>query len=516
MNALISVSDKTGIVEFATQLHSLGVTILSTGGTATTLVNAGIPVTKVADVTGFPEILDGRVKTLHPKIHGGLLGVPSLAQHVAQMAEHGIEKIDLAVINLYPFEQTLARAGATDAEIIENIDIGGPAMVRAAAKNFEHTCVVVNPSRYAEIIGLLTATDTSKPITSAAEVPMATKRALALEAFSHTAQYDARISGYFANTTNTMFPIETAAPMRLDIPLRYGENPHQQAALYGRFTKIFTTLHGKELSYNNILDIDASAKLCSEFTQPTVCIFKHTNPCGVAQGSTLVDAWDAAFATDTVSPFGGIVCVNREVTLEFAEHIHSIFTEVIIAPSFTADALERLTKKKDRRLVTINTELFTSAQAMDMRSVTGGLLLQQADVLLTAPGGLNVVTERKPTQPELDAMEFAWKVAKHVKSNAIVYALADRTLAIGAGQMSRVDSARIAVQKARDAGLSLDGCAVASDAFFPFADGLLQAAEAGATCVIQPGGSVRDAEVIQAANENNLAMVFTGMRHFRH
>ncbi len=507
MTALISVSDKTGIVEFAQALHSLGIDIISTGGTAAALTAAGIPTTKVSDITGFPEIMDGRVKTLHPKIHGGLLGVLDNPEHVAQMKEHGIASIDIAVINLYPFEQTVARPEATDEEIIENIDIGGPAMVRAAAKNFQHTCIIVNPSRYAEVLEVLSSGQTPS---------LDLRRTLALEAFSHTAQYDARISQYFAQSVGMRYPAETGLPLRRHMSLRYGENPHQDAALYGDYSNVFTTLHGKELSYNNILDIDAASKLCLEFDEPTVCIIKHTNPCGVGTGTSLLDAWEKAFATDTVSPFGGIVCVNREIDLAFADHIHSIFTEVLIAPSFAPDALERLQKKKDRRLVVMNATALRKAMLTDVRSVAGGILMQQHDAQLLSSEGLRVVTSREPSQTELAAMMFAWKVAKHVKSNAIVYALADRTLAIGAGQMSRVDSARIAVRKAADAGLSLEDCAVASDAFFPFADGLIQAAEAGATCVIQPGGSVRDEEVVAAANERNLAMAFTGMRHFKH
>ncbi len=507
MTALLSVSDKTGIVEFAAGLHALGIRIISTGGTASTIAEAGVPVTTVSTVTGFPEILGGRVKTLHPHIHGGLLAQRNNVHHMEQLAKHGIEPIDLVVVNLYPFEATLHREGALDGEIIENIDIGGPAMLRASAKNYEHVVVVVNPQHYQQILEFLRTDD---------DVPMPIRKQLAMEAFSHTAYYDATISAWFARQSDMLFPHETALPLRKEFSLRYGENPHQQAALYGRFTTIFTTLHGKELSYNNILDIDAAARLSLEFTEPTVCIIKHTNPCGVGSAANLVDAWDKAFATDAVSPFGGIVCVNREVDESFANHIHSIFTEVIIAPSFTAAALEQLRKKKDRRLVAVNTDRLMASHGMEVRSVSGGILVQQSDSPLLDEQTVHVVTKRHPSSAELAAMMFAWKVAKHVKSNAIVYALPDRTLAIGAGQMSRLDSARIAVRKAADANLDLSGCAVASDAFFPFADGLLQAAEAGARCVIQPGGSVRDEEVIAAADEKGLAMMFTGMRHFKH
>ena len=507
--ALLSVSDKTGITDLAAALHQAGVSIISTGGTAAALAAAGIPVTKVSDVTGFPEVMDGRVKTLHPKIHGGLLAQLDNPAHVAQMQEHGISSIDLAVINLYPFENTVANPLAEHHDVIENIDIGGPAMVRAAAKNHAHTLIVVNPQNYDTILDY---------IRSGTTVPMDLRERLAYEAYAHTAQYDARIAAYFSNRLDQgrgTLPVETALPLRLDQSLRYGENPHQQAALYGSFTQIFQPLHGKELSFNNILDINAATALTAEFSQPTVTIVKHNNPCGVGSGESLIEAWERAFTTDTVSPFGGIVCVNREIDLTFADLIHSIFTEVIIAPSYTEEALQRLQKKKDRRLIRLDTDRYRAQSSLDVRSVAGGFLVQSGDDALMH-GEPAVVTKRTPTQEELQSMMFAWTVAKHVKSNAIVYARADRTLGIGAGQMSRVDSARIAVRKAQDAGLDLAGCAVASDAFFPFADGLLQAAEAGATCVIQPGGSVRDAEVIAAADEHGIAMMFTGMRHFRH
>lgn len=505
--ALLSVSDKSGIVDVAAALHAHGVRIVSTGGTASTLVAAGIPVTPVSDLTGFPEIMDGRVKTLHPAIHGGLLARLDDPSHVEQMTAHGITSIDLAIINLYPFEQTVARSESTHDDIIENIDIGGPAMVRAAAKNHAHTLIIVNPTNYAEVLGYIERGEA---------VPMEVRERLAFEAYSHTAQYDARISAYFAARLQKPFPGETALPLRLQQSLRYGENPHQQAALYGSFGSIFTQHHGKELSYNNIMDIDAASKLALEFDEPTVVIIKHTNPCGVGSGMSLVDAWAKAFATDTVSPFGGIVAVNREIDKAFAETVHSIFTEVLIAPSFTPEALELLQKKKDRRLMTVSYDALRSSLGMEVRSVAGGLLLQTSDAALLDDASLRVVTDRAPSDDERAAMLYAWKIAKHVKSNAIVYASADRSLAIGAGQMSRLDSARIAVRKAQDAGIDLKGCAVASDAFFPFADGLLQAAEAGAACVIQPGGSVRDEEVIAAANEQGLAMMFTGMRHFKH
>lgn len=504
--ALLSVSDKSGISELAQHLHILGYKILSTGGTAKAISEAGVPVVSVSAVTGFPEIMDGRVKTLHPNVHGGLLAVMDNPSHVKALSEHGIEKIDVLVVNLYPFEATVANVDATHAEVIENIDIGGPAMVRAAAKNYLHTVVIVNPSRYASLMEMLTA----------GEVSVATRQNLALEAFAHTAQYDARITQYLSTFTQATDVRESAIPLRVEQLLRYGENPHQTATLYGEFKTIFQQLHGKELSFNNIIDIDAAAKICAEFQEPCVVIVKHTNPCGVGVAGTITDAWHKAFATDTVSPFGGIVAVNREIDLEFAQTIHAIFTEVVIAPSFSADALDLLQKKKDRRLMICDAQKLSLVSNSDVRSVSGGFLVQSADSDLLNTDALKVVTERQPTDEEHAAMMFAWTIAKHVKSNAIVYTAADRTLAIGAGQMSRVDSARIAVRKAADANLSLTGCAVASDAFFPFADGLLQAAEAGATCVIQPGGSIRDEEVIAAANEKGLTMMFTGMRHFKH
>ena len=505
MTALLSVSDKTGIVAFARELHALGVRILSTGGTAKALIEADIPVTGVSDVTGFPEIMDGRVKTLHPKIHGGILGRMDHTADLDQMRQHGIEHIDIVVVNLYPFEQTVANPASTDADIIENIDIGGPAMVRASAKNHEHVTIIVNPQHYPAVIEQLKQGGTTLQL----------RRQLAMEAFSHTAQYDARISQYFSRSI-AGFLAEGALPLRMDQPLRYGENPHQKAVLYGSFTSLFRQLHGKELSYNNILDIDAAVGLCLEFDEPTVVIVKHNNPCGVGSDASLVEAYRKAFATDTVSPFGGIIAVNQPVDLAFAEEVHSLFAEVLIAPSFSEEALSLLQKKKDRRLMLLDRTAYDATVKTSVRSIAGGFLVQDADAALYSDEHLRVVTSRTPSDDERQAMLYAWKIAKHVKSNAIVYATHDRSLAIGAGQMSRVDSARIAVRKAQDAGIDLTGCAVASDAFFPFADGLLQAAEAGASCVIQPGGSIRDEEVIAAANEKGLAMLFTGMRHFRH
>jgi phosphoribosylaminoimidazolecarboxamide formyltransferase/IMP cyclohydrolase len=506
--ALLSVSDKTGIVDLAKELHSFGIELISTGGTATLLLEAGLPVKKVKDITGFPEIMDGRVKTLHPKIHGGLLARLNNPKHKEEMEEHGINSIDLAIVNLYPFEKTISQPGIDPETCIENIDIGGPAMVRASAKNFEWTAIVVNPKHYQELLAQLK---------QGLCLSLPFRKLLAGEAFAHTANYDAMIARWFAQQQGITFPDLLTLSYPVDQSLRYGENPHQQATLYGSFTSMFTQLHGKELSYNNIMDIDAAARIALEFDEPCTVIVKHNNPCGVGIGETLSDAYHKAFATDTVSPFGGILAFNREIDLATAETIHSLFAEVLIAPAFSDDALVLLTKKKDRRLLLCNYDALSQAiKGMHIRSVAGGLLIQHEDAQLLNEEALHIVTDRKPTIEESKSMDFAWRIAKHVKSNAIVYASSDRTLAIGAGQMSRLDSARIAVKKAQDAGIDLKGCAVASDAFFPFADGMLQAVEAGATAVIQPGGSVRDAEVIAAANEHQVTMMLTGMRHFRH
>jgi phosphoribosylaminoimidazolecarboxamide formyltransferase/IMP cyclohydrolase len=497
------------VLEFARALQARGVEILSTGGTAAHLRDGGVPVTAVSDVTGFPEILDGRVKTLHPRIHAGILADTDNPRHTAQLAEHGIAPIELLVINLYPFEQTIARPGVTLAEAVEQIDIGGPAMIRAGAKNHRHTAVVVNPARYPALLAELAASDGALSAGTCSE--------LAREVFRHTAGYDAAIANHLdaaAGGDGTL-----PAVLRLGLPkeldLRYGENPHQRAALYGTFTRTMEQLHGKELSYNNILDIGAAAGLVREFSLPAVVIVKHTNPCGVATGATPAEAYAKALATDRTSAFGGIVALNRPLDAEAAAAINEIFTEVIIAPAFADGVLDLLRKKKDRRLIR-SADLAAHSAGRDIRSVPGGLLVQTTDAVDFDPAALRVVTHRAPTAEERAAMEFAWRVAKHVKSNAIVYARADRTIGVGAGQMSRVDSARIAARKAEDAGLSVRGTAVASDAFFPFPDGLLEAVRAGSTAVIQPGGSVRDEEVIRAADDNDLAMVFTGIRHFKH
>jgi len=510
--ALLSVSNKSGIVDFARALSEMGVELVSTGGTAKALREAGLTVMDISDITGFPEMMDGRLKTLHPAVHGGLLARLDDASHRQAMMEHGIVSIDLAVVNLYPFEQTVARGDASHQEIIEQIDIGGPAMVRSSAKNYLHTVIVVSPDRYEDILTELR--------TNGMTIRDQTRIVLAAEAFQHTAWYDAAIASYMARSAGIADGTMPGDRLSINLPraqaLRYGENPHQEGALYGSFDSIFEQLHGKELSYNNILDIDAAARCVLDFNDPTVVIVKHTNPCGVASATTLGEAWAKAFATDTRSPFGGIVAVNRPLDREVAETINQIFTEVIIAPAFSEDALALLQRKRDRRLIRCDVANLRASFAVEVRSVAGGLLAQTSDTLLMSSEGVQVVTKRQPDEREMRAMEFAWKVAKHVKSNAIVYASDDRTLGIGAGQMSRVDSAMTAVRKAAAAGLDLAGCAVASDAFFPFADGLLEAVEAGATCVIQPGGSVRDQEVIDAADAHAIAMVMTGMRHFRH
>ena len=505
--ALLSVYDKRGIVELAQGLEQHNVEIISTGGTARTLREAGVSVTDISEITQFPEMMDGRVKTLHPKIHGGLLALPDNEEHVATMSEHGIKSIDFVVVNLYPFEQTLANPSSTEDEIIEQIDIGGPAMIRSAAKNWKHTAVVVNPDRYDAILTELETNNLSLSDT--------TRRELTGEAYARTAAYDTHIARYFASKEKAAPPL--SIHYRVDQSLRYGENPHQEATLYGNFTGIFRQLHGKELSFNNILDIDAAAKIANEFNEPTLVIVKHSNPCGVGSGSSLHEAWEKAFATDRQSPFGGIIAVNRPLDLQTATAINDIFTEVLIAPEFLDETFELLRKKKNRRLLTLDYNLLRSSlKTSQLRSVAGGLLLQDFDNDLYSDKGIKVVTKREPTDEEMNAMKFAWRIAKHVKSNAIVYAKSDRTLGIGAGQMSRVDSAMIAARKAEIAELDLSGCAVASDAFFPFADGLMEAVAAGATAAIQPGGSIRDQEVIEAADKHGIAMVFTEMRHFRH
>ncbi|MGA9778197.1 MAG: bifunctional phosphoribosylaminoimidazolecarboxamide formyltransferase/IMP cyclohydrolase [Limisphaerales bacterium] len=511
--ALLSVSDKTGLVPFAQALTAAGVELISTGGTAKALREAGLAVKDISEHTGFPEMLDGRVKTLHPKVHGGLLFIRGNAKHEAAVQEHNIQPIDLVVVNLYPFEETVARPDVSLHDAIENIDIGGPSMLRSAAKNHESVTVVVDPLDYAEVAG---------QIQTNGNTTLELRRKLAAKVFARTAAYDAAIAAYlqkeFVTAQNSGFPASLSITAPLAQPLRYGENPHQKAALYGRFREFFQQLHGKELSYNNILDAMAAANLITEFAgePPTLAILKHMNPCGVGQGPSLREAWEKAFATDQQAPFGGIIAVNRTLDGACADAIAEIFSEVIIAPDFSAEALAILQKKKNLRLLK-SLESPLNAQSWDVRSVgAGSYLLQERDLKKTAAADLKIVTRRQPSEAELSAMLFGWRVVKHVKSNAIVYVAADRTLGIGAGQMSRVDASRIAVWKAGEAKLSLKGSVVCSDAFFPFPDGLIAATEAGATAAIQPGGSVRDAEVIAAADERKVAMAFTGTRHFRH
>ena len=508
--ALISVSDKTGLIEFARELSKMGVEIISTGGTASLLKKEGIPSIEISKFTGSPEIMDGRVKTLHPKVHGGLLFLRDNADHLQQAEANGIEAIDLVVVNLYPFEATVARPDVTLEEAIENIDIGGPSMLRSAAKNYRSVTVIVDPADYKDVLENLNANDGS--------TTLKLRERLAIKVFVTTTKYDGAIANYFNREQETTCSLSLSLPCAAR--LRYGENPHQHATLYGDFDDHFQKLHGKELSFNNILDISAASNLIDEFVEPTVAILKHTNPCGVGSDADLKLAWDKAFATDKQAPFGGIIICNRPLTEELARAISEIFSEVIIAPDFDADARVLLQKKKNLRLMRrLSPGKTSEISELDLRSVIGGILAQDRD--LRNPKELDelekkVVTSRPPTQTEMKSMLFGWRVVKHVKSNAIVYASSDRTLGIGAGQMSRVDASRIAIWKAHDAGLSLAGSAVASDAFFPFPDGLIAAAEAGATAAIQPGGSVRDPEVIAAANERKIAMAFTGIRHFRH
>ncbi len=509
--ALLSVSDKTGLVPFAQTLAAAGVELISTGGTAKALRDAGLTVKDISEYTGFPEMLDGRVKTLHPKVHGGLLYIRGNEQHEAAVKEHNITPIDLVVVNLYPFEATVAKTGVSLHDAIENIDIGGPSMLRSAAKNHDSVTVIVDWADYATV---------AEMIKGAGETTLELRRTLAAKVYARTAAYDAAIAGHLTKefSGGEALPAALALSAKRAQPLRYGENPHQKAALYGQFHDYFRQLHGKELSYNNILDLTAAAALISEFNgdEPTLAILKHTNPCGVGQAANLRDAWDKAFATDRQAPFGGIIAANRPLDGACAEAIAEIFSEVIVAPGFTAEALDILQKKKNLRLLEVVKPLASSAP-WDIRSVGGNsFLLQERDLKVTTSADLKVATKRSPSEGELKAMLFGWRVVKHVKSNAIVYCAADRTLGIGAGQMSRVDSSRIAVWKAREAGLSLKGSVVCSDAFFPFADGLIAAAEAGATAAVQPGGSMRDNEVVAAADERGVAMAFTGARHFRH
>jgi phosphoribosylaminoimidazolecarboxamide formyltransferase/IMP cyclohydrolase len=518
--ALISVSDKRGVVDFARALAELGVNILSTGGSAKMLREAGLAVTEVSDYTGFPEMLDGRVKTLHPKVHGGILGIRGNAEHAATMQQHGIPPIDLVVVNLYPFAQTVAKKDCTLEDAIENIDIGGPAMVRAAAKNHGTAAggvgVVTDPEDYAPIIAELKA--------SGGTLSYATRFALARKAFTHTARYDAAIANWLTSLDENGKP--GAFPERLQLAfdkidtLRYGENPHQQAAFYREPVAVpgsianYEQLQGKELSYNNIADADAAWECVKAFETTACVIVKHANPCGVAVAPSALEAYRKAFKTDPTSAFGGIIAFNCAVDRETAEAVSGQFAEVIIAPEIAADARAVFAAKQNLRVLIV--PLGRAENVYDYKRVGGGLLVQTADMARIDAADIRVVTRRAPTAQEMGDLLFAWRVAKYVKSNAIVYCKDGMTTGVGAGQMSRVDSARIAAIKAENNGLTVAGSVVASDAFFPFRDGLDVLAKAGATAVIQPGGSVRDAEVIAAADEQNLAMVFTGFRHFRH
>jgi phosphoribosylaminoimidazolecarboxamide formyltransferase/IMP cyclohydrolase len=520
--ALVSVSDKTGLVEFARRLSDFGVELISTGGTARALAGAGLKIREVSDLTGFPEMMDGRVKTLHPKIHGGLLAVRGNAGHVRSMQDHGIAAIDLVVANLYPFEATVER-DSSFADCIDNIDIGGPAMIRSAAKNHADVAVIVEPHDYAALIAELDA--------HRCKTTLALRQRLAAKAFARTAAYDAAISNWLASEIGETAPDFRAFGGRLVERLRYGENPHQTAAFYrtpDRRAGVAGSrqVQGKQLSYNNINDTDTAYECVAEFSpdRTAACaIIKHANPCGVAEGDSLVDAYRKALACDPVSAFGGIVAFNRPLDADAARAITEIFTEVIIAPEASPEAIEIIGAKKNLRLLTAGSLPDPRAAGLAIKSVAGGLLVQSRDNAVVDEMQLTTVTKRTPTADELSDLRFAFRVAKHVKSNAIVYAKNGATVGIGAGQMSRVDSARIAARKAADAadmaGLPApltQGSVVASDAFFPFADGLLVAIEAGATAVVQPGGSVRDNEVIKAADDHGVAMVFTGVRHFRH
>lgn len=500
--ALMSVSDKTGLLELARALNAAGVEILSTGGTAKLLADNGVAVVKISDHTGHPEIMGGRVKTLHPKIHGGILGVRDDNSHVADMEKHGIKPIDLVVVNLYPFEQTVAKAGVTDAEAIENIDIGGPAMIRSAAKNHRNVVVLVDPADYQEIV---------RAVKGGTGTTYEQRRRFSLKAFARTSAYDKAIADYLSGGKGDS--------LRLDLKkasdLRYGENPHQTAAFYAPGEDLIYTgpsqLHGKELSYNNILDISAAVMLAREFKQTCAVIIKHTNPCGVATDTDQLAAYKKAYACDTVSAFGSVLSFNSKLTAQTAEEIAKTFVEAVVAPDFEEKAVEILKQKKNIRI--IKPRNFLLAESLQVKSVLGGVLAQSPDGILLNEGELRIVSKRRPTDNEMADMRFSYAVAKHVKSNAIIYARAGRTVGVGAGQMSRVDSSKIAIIKAQD---PVKGCVMASDAFFPFRDGIDAAGKEGITAVISPGGSVRDEEVIAAADEYGMAMVFTGVRHFRH
>ena len=540
--ALISVSDKSGIVEFAKGVSEVGAEIISTGGTAKLLREAGLKVRDVSELTGYPEMLDGRVKTLHPKVHGGILAVRSNPEHQRQVAAYGIDLIDLVVIDLYPFEKTAAKPGVDFEELIENIDIGGPSMIRSAAKNFADVTIVVDPQDYSSVLRELRENSGS--------ISRQTRARLSRKAFATTAAYDGAISmtlqKWAADETGTAGSGESSPPSRLvlvatSVPsfaaaplpdnlrlnfhkamdLRYGENPHQRAALYldptagGRGLAAAKQLQGKELSFNNLVDLEAASRLVNEFTDPTTAIIKHTNPCGIASALTLVESYERALSVDPISAFGSVIAFNRRVDAATGEALAKQFVEAVVAPGYEARALEHLGTKKNLRLIDTST-LPGDHYGLQLKSIGGGLLAQTPDTLVVEAKGWRCVTERQPTQPETEALVFAWRVVKHVKSNAIVFARASVAVGVGAGQMSRVDSVKLAVIKARELKHSLENTVVASDAFFPFPDGVEEAARAGATAIVQPGGSLRDAEVIAAANKLGVAMMFTGDRHFLH
>ena len=522
VRALLSVSDKTGLIEFAKDLHGLSIELIASGGTATALRDAGLPVLDVVDLTASPEMLGGRVKTLHPKIHGGILARRNLEADRADLARHAIGEIDLVVCNLYPFEATVSRPGVTRAQAIENIDIGGPSMIRSAAKNHAFVAVVCDPADYQSL---------ASELRTHGGLLDSTRRRLALKAFGHTAAYDAAIFNWLTDNDPEIpaptFPDRLFISLEKAEALRYGENPHQQAALYGGFSEIAELLHGKALSYNNLIDAQAALALIVDFMAPVeggrgasaspavVAILKHNTPCGVGAGTTPLEAYQRAFETDPESPFGGVIVSNRPFDLALAAKVDEIFTEVLIAPGFSADALALLKKKKNRRLLRFDRDKIDAGQ-LELRRVYGGLLVQQADPAPDEVESAKLATKQAPTDAQRRALEFAWRVVKHVKSNAIVFAAENRTLAIGGGATSRVDAVHAAAAKAARVGISLQGAVLASDAFFPFADGLETAVAAGAIAIVQPGGSARDEEVIAAADRLGIPMLLTGTRHFRH
>lgn len=506
--ALLSVSDKTGLIELASALHANGIELLSTGGTAKAISDAGLPVKDVAEVTGFEECLDGRVKTLHPMIHGGILARTSHKSDIDEIAKLGILPIELVVVNLYPFKSKINEGNVSPATATEFIDIGGPTMIRAAAKNFAHVCILSDPGQYGFFLEELNHNQ---------KISFETRKRLASRAFSHTADYDSAIANYFDDLVGEKPSPQLSISLPLSQELRYGENPHQSAAVYGTQGEIIDCFHGKQLSYNNYLDVDAALQIISSFNskKPACAIIKHTIPCGIGVSDSLSEAYKKAFKTDTVSPFGGIIVVNRELDIKTAKAIDEIFTEIVIAPSFSDEALRLLTNKKNRRLIRIKKAL-TEVHSSSFRSIFGGALQQDTDTEPTDIDKFEIVTKREPDNEELEDLIFAWNVVRNVKSNAIVYAKNGATLGIGSGQTSRVDASEIAIAKAAKEGLSLEGSAIASDAFFPFADGVEVAAKAGAKAVIQPGGSIRDDEVIAKANEHGMTMIFTEKRHFKH